>query len=284
LTLAFMGYYNWRLTGNALLFPHTLNERTYESVPPFFWQAPLPEKHYNNDRFEEFFNVWEREEYTRGWKGFLSVSLTKSTRFASAFCWLGLVLALPGLPSALRDRKLRALWLTLGCVVVAAYLVVWSNAHYIAPATCLFFALAVQSLRHLRTMGNLRLAWGKALSRAAVSLLIVNTATAAAHKECDPIYWTCQADQSRTLVLQKLQSEPGKHLVMVRYNEDDLSVHDEWVFNGADIDGSKVLWARELDAQQNKKLFEYFKDRKVWLATTEDGHLVFGPYEPPKSE
>src|SRR6202521_77993 len=29
LTAAFMGYYNWRLTGNALLFPHVLNTRTY---------------------------------------------------------------------------------------------------------------------------------------------------------------------------------------------------------------------------------------------------------------
>jgi hypothetical protein len=284
LTLAFMGYYNWRLTGNALLFPHTLNERTYESVRPFFWQAPLPEKHYNNDRFEEFFNVWEREEYTRSWKGFLDVSHTKTARFASAFCWLGMFLALPGLPFALRDRELRVLWITLGMVVIALYIVVWSNAHYAAPATCLFFALVVQSLRHVRSMHSGQFAWGRALSRAAVALLILNTAVAVAHKECDPLYWTCKADESRTLVLQKLQAEPGKHLVMVRYNEDDLSVHDEWVFNGADIDGSKVIWARELDKSQNEKLFDYFRDRKIWLATTEDGHLVFGPYTPPKDE
>src|SRR5216684_4055921 len=29
LTAAFMGYYNWRLTGNPLLLPHVLNKRTY---------------------------------------------------------------------------------------------------------------------------------------------------------------------------------------------------------------------------------------------------------------
>ena len=284
LTLAFMGYYNWRLTGSALLFPHTLNQRAYESVPPFFWQKPLPEKHYNNDRFEEFFNVWEREEYTRSWKGFVNVSLTKSMRFGSAFLWLGLVLVLPGLSFAFRDRKLRAIWITLGCVVIAVYLVVWSNAHYAAPATCLFFALVAQSLRHLRTMRSVHFPWGMGLSRAAVALLILNTAVAAANHECDPLYWTCTADESRTLVLKKLQAEPGMHLVMVRYNEDDLSVHDEWVFNGADIDSSKVVWARELDPVQNEKLFNYFKDRKIWLATTEDGHLVFGPYMSPKSE
>jgi hypothetical protein len=284
LTLGFMAYYNWRLTGNALLFPHTLNEQKYESVPNFVWQAPRPEKHYNNDRFEEFYNVWEREEYTRSWKGFREISWTKTTRLASAFFWCGLLLALPGLPFALRDQKLRSLWVTLTCVAIAVYMVVWSNAHYAAPATCLIFALIVQSLRHVRTMHSKRFAWGKALARAAVLLLVVNTAMAAAHGECDPLYWTCNGDESRTLVLKKLEAEPGKHLVIVRYNEDDLSVHDEWVFNGADIDHSKIVWARELDKAQNEKLFTYFKDRKIWLATTQDGHLVFGPYEEPKDE
>ena len=279
LTIAFMGYYNWRLTGSALLFPHTLNERTYEHVPPFAWQKPLPEKHYNNARLEEFFNDWEPEEYTRGWNSYLEVSKTKTVRFTSAFLWVGLFFAVPGLPFVFRDRTLRVFWLTLGMVFVAMYIVVWSNSHYAAPVTCLIFALFAQSLRHLRTMYTAKFEWGRALSRACVAALLVNTAVAAAKHECDPLYWTCTGDQSRTLVIQKLQAEPGKHLVIVRYNEDDLSIHDEWVFNGADIDGAKIVWARELDKAQNEKLFAYFRDRKVWLATTEDGHLVFGPYQ-----
>ncbi len=284
LTLAFMGYYNWRLTGDALLFPHTLNERRYEHIPPFAWQKPLPEKHYNNARLEEFFNEWEPEEYTRGWSAYWEVTKTKTVRFASAFVWPGLLLALPGLPFVLRDRKLRVFGATLTLVFTAIYIVVWSNSHYAAPVTCLIFALFVQSLRHLRTMRSGKFEWGKALARACVVALLADTAVAAVHRECDPLYWTCTGDQSRTLVLQKLQAEPGKHLVMVRYNEDDLSVHDEWVFNGADIDGAKVVWARELDKTQNEKLFAYFKDRKVWLATTEDGHLVFEPYREPEDD
>jgi hypothetical protein len=284
LTLCFMGYYNWRLTGNATLFPYQVNLRTYNSAPMFVWQPWQTEKHYNNDRFEEFYNVWEREEYPRSWDGLLTVSHTKTTRLASAFLWWGLLLALPGLPFALLDRKYLALWVTLFCVLIAIYIVAWSNAHYAAPATCLVFALIVQSLRHLRTMGTKRFAWGKALARAAVLVLVVDTAMAASDGKCDPLFWTCTGDKSRTLVIEKLQAEPGKHLVIVRYNEDDLSVHDEWVYNGADIDNSKIVWARELDKTQDEKLFAYFKDRKVWLATTQDDHLVFGPYEEPKDK
>src|SRR5215831_4415766 len=95
------------------------------------------------------------------------VSGVKTTRLALTFFWLGAVLVLPGIPFALRDRKLRPLWVTLALVIFAVYLVVWSNAHYAAPATCLVFALVVQSLRHLRTIRSSRFAWGKALSRAA---------------------------------------------------------------------------------------------------------------------
>jgi len=284
LTLAFMGYYNWRLTHDALLFPHTLNERAYEHIPPFAWQKPLPEKHYSNARLEEFFNEWEPEEYTRSWSAYWEVTKTKTIRFASAFVWPGLLLALPGLPFAWRDKRLRVFWLTLGLVFAAIYIVVWSNSHYAAPVTCLIYALFVQSLRHLRTMRFSKFEWGKPLARACVIALVLDTTVAAANRECDPLYWTCTGDQSRTLVLQNLQAQPGKHLVMVRYNDDDLSIHDEWVFNGADIDGSKVVWARELDKLQNEKLFAYFKDRKIWLATTDNGHLVFGPYREPEEE
>ena len=76
---------------------------------------------------------------------------------------------------------------------------------------------------------------------------------------------------------------PGKHLVMVRY-EQDHNIHDEWVYNGADIDGAKVLWARELDAQQNAKLFAYFKDRQIWLVTPDSDNEYLEPYRPPGVE
>jgi hypothetical protein len=78
-----------------------------------------------------------------------------------------------------------------------------------------------------------------------------------------------------------LEHTPGKHLVMVRY-EDEHNIHDEWVFNGAEIDGAKVVWARELDAAQNEKLFRYFKDRQVWLAEPDEDATELVPYEAPE--
>ena len=68
----------------------------------------------------------------------------------------------------------------------------------------------------------------------------------------------------RARILAHLKQDEERHLVVVRY-ESNHSPHREWVYNDADIDGAKVVWAREMDATQNRKLLEYFKDRRVWL-------------------
>jgi hypothetical protein len=68
----------------------------------------------------------------------------------------------------------------------------------------------------------------------------------------------------RGRILEALERGGGRHLVIVRYSPQH-DVHEEWVYNGADIDGSKVVWARELNKSQNRKLLDYFPDWRVWL-------------------
>jgi hypothetical protein len=50
----------------------------------------------------------------------------------------------------------------------------------------------------------------------------------------------------------------------VRYNSTHIPFN-EWVYNAADIDASKVIWAREMDEANNLELMQYYKGRKVWL-------------------
>ena len=81
----------------------------------------------------------------------------------------------------------------------------------------------------------------------------------------------------RAWIEQWLSRRPGKQLVIVRY-ADTHSPNQEWVYNNADIDGSKVVWAREMDAQSDTRLLDYFQDRKAWLLEADlwPQHLV--PY------
>ena len=83
--------------------------------------------------------------------------------------------------------------------------------------------------------------------------------------------------------MKKLEQLPGQHLLMVRYS-DHHNIHDEWVYNGADIDGAKVVWARELDEEQNEKLFAYFRDRQIWLVEPDVNNILVKPYTPPPGQ
>ena len=62
---------------------------------------------------------------------------------------------------------------------------------------------------------------------------------------------------------QQISRVPGKHLVFVRYWPPHT--FKEWVYNSADIDGSRIVWARDLGSTENQKLLRYYPDRTVWL-------------------
>ena len=283
LTLAFIGYYNWGLTGNALLFPHVLNTRTYHSTPLFLWEHLKPELKYNNQQFEDFYNGWEREDYQTTWKDARDVTAEKLARMGVEFFWPGTLFLLPALPFVFRDRKMRLLVIIFSLCVAGVFAVIWSAPHYAAPVTCVIYALLAQSVRHLRTMKWKARPVAVALSRALLILLVLSTCVSIARRSCDPLWWTCTGDPSRVAVTKQLLSRPGKHLIMVRYS-DDHNIHDEWVYNGADIDGSKVIWARELEEVQNAKLFAYFKDRQIWLVEPDIDNTELKPYTPPPDQ
>ena len=281
LTASFIAYYNWRLTGSALLMPHVLNTRTYHTTPLFLWEHSKPEIRYNNQQFEDFYNGWEREDYQTTWKDALRVSAEKLGRLGLVFFWPGLLFVLPGVPFAFRDRRMRLLVVTFVLCTAGVFAVIWSAPHYAAPMTCVILALIVQSIRHLRTMDWNARPVGVALSRALVLTLAIWTAVNVARHVCDPLWWPCMGDPSRVTVMEKLMHTPGKHLIVVRYG-DDHNIHDEWVYNGADIDGAKVLWARELSPGQNARLFAYFKDRQIWLVEPDTDNTEIKSYTPPE--
>ena len=38
----------------------------------------------------------------------------------------------------------------------------------------------------------------------------------------------------------------------------------QWIYNDADIDASRIVWARDLGPLRNAKLMAYFHDRRAW--------------------
>ena len=55
--------------------------------------------------------------------------------------------------------------------------------------------------------------------------------------------------------------------MIVRYPNTSWNVGEEWVYNGADIDRQRVVFAHDLGAEEDRKLLAYYPDRKAWLLT-----------------
>jgi len=265
----FLAYYNWRLTGHSLLLPHVLNTNTYVTTPMFLWERPKPPLTYRNAQMEYYYNAWARQYYSGTWADIRRVSAEKLSLFGEVFLWRAELLLVPFLYLVFRDRRTRFLLVTFFVSACGIFLVTWSNAHYAAPLLCVLTALVVQAMRHLNTIKLAGRRVGAMAVRMIVVILLVQTAGLALQGHCDGGEWRCAGLQQRAEIIRNLSSKPGKHLVMVQYGRLHY-IHNEWVYNGADIDGAKVLWARDLDAAQNKKLFGYFKDRQIWLVKPED--------------
>jgi hypothetical protein len=263
-TFLFMGYYNWRVTGSPFVPPFVAAAQTYERFADFIWQKNAPMIHYNNQEMELFYNDWARNNYTCTWDTLGDVSVDKLYRCQAVYAWLGLLLVLPGLLFLYRDKRMRFLLVVLLFVLLAYFVTTWPNPHYIAPVTCILYGVIVQGMRHLRQMRLWKRPIGAALSRVVVLVLVIDVAQFAATGYGDPMGWGGGGLQRRVEIQKQLDQTPGKHLVVVNY-EGVHSFHDEWVYNGADIDGSKVVWARDLGPEQNAKLIDYFRGRHVWI-------------------
>jgi hypothetical protein len=70
--------------------------------------------------------------------------------------------------------------------------------------------------------------------------------------------------ERRILVNQEIAKTPGRMLIFVRYWPQHI-FQDEWVYNEADIDAARVVWARDLGEPENEKLRRYYPSRSVWL-------------------
>src|SRR5262249_24302698 len=150
------------------------------------------------------------------------------------------------------------------------------------PAMCALFALFVAGIRQLRVFKVRGYALGLFLSRLVVLGLLLQTANSVVTGNEDPTGMGGVRMESRAEATRKLQAIPGKHLVFVRYSQHHF-VHDEWVFSGADIESSKIVWARELGAGQNQKLMEHFTDRRIWLVEADKFLALPVPYTPLKN-
>jgi hypothetical protein len=260
-------YYFWRVTGNPFTMPQQVNRDTYAIARYFYGQSTYPEPVYHHQAIRDFYHGAELRQFQQA--HYIS-GIVRQLGIKAALIWdfyFAPVLTLPLflLPKVLRDRRIRFLLIAGAVGLASSALVVFFNIHYVAALVPVMLAVLLQGMRHLRTWRWEGKPTGQFLVRAMVVMCVlmipVQTHILAATPK--PGSWEAIGPERVALEAQ-LRSLPRPHLVLVRYRPN----HDpflDWVYNGADIDHQKVVWARDMEAAQNEELLRYYSDRRVWL-------------------
>jgi hypothetical protein len=309
-----MAYYNLRVTGSAFSAPYQVHEATYVREPLFLWQRPRPEPTYRHEVMRAFWELHFRQ-YLRA-RSIAELPHRISLKAYDLYrVPLGPFLLIPlvTLPWLWRNPWMILALVTVGVLTLGHLSVAWTLPHYAASATGLLLALVVEGLRHLRSWrwGSRRVGGslvGMALVMAVLwptglivrqiqwQLSMEPTEHARIPRDrADLPGWlldkarmlteTIQMRRSdwflqRARILDQLSRTEGRHLVIVRYGREH-DPNDEWVYNFADIDGAKVVWAREMDPARNCELLHYFGERRVWLLEADARRTALMPYAVP---
>ena len=344
---AFIGYYNWRVTGSPLVFPHFIEGRLIRTAV-FLWQHDKPPIPYANPQFDDFYHNFLPSLYQTSWpaaEGQLEWKLTDLWQF-----YLGPALTIPflALPWLLKDPRHRLLVFQAALSVFALWIIVYYHAHYAAPLMATLVILMMQGMRVVRRLRLWGHAVGAGLTRLIVlfslligpvyfarmvaaepnvllewlqrhsSLLMMATVAALVVLRLGSIFaakfrarnpWliaSCEFLLLAGLVLQicaiqmksypddysfvddlnepfrkpveqQLAALPGEHLVLVRYAKDHNS-GEEYVYNEADIDHAKTVWAREIPGMDLSPLLRYFRNRDVWIFEPDEDDSTVRPY------
>jgi hypothetical protein len=95
----------------------------------------------------------------------------------------------------------------------------------------------------------------------------------------DPFYMNSYENrlEERVRVEKVLDGQPGPQLAIVRYGPKHNELM-EWVWNRADIDAQKVVWARELKPEWTSQLLRFYSSRTAWLVEADKMPVRLTPY------
>jgi hypothetical protein len=307
-TFIWMGYYNYRVTGDPLQMPYSLVDKQYGTWSPFLWSRhsrPMPK--FDHEIFRAFSLRFETPENQFDRHHIVLQHVANLIDFYRFFLGFSLLLCtLISSPRLVRDRRLRVPLFLLLLFYLGLSVEVNVYPHYFAPATVLVFLIATAAVQDVSS----RFSPGKIRLVAACSLFLIiavfdvrrvidpatrgcphidlagqptevgsgtaptdygSSPTVGAH----PITVQALFIERRGQVLTFLQKQLGQHLVLVRYGPRHI-VHNEWVYNDANIDHSRIVWAHAMPGGKDDELLRYYPDRRVWILD-DNGEVALRP-------
>ncbi len=265
---------NRRITGSSLQMPYLVHQQSYAIATPFLWQRLQNPPTYRHDSIRRFYLEYELASWRelQSFEGLIRRGLIRKIGIlirgylSTATMALALLL-LPFIWRRQADR--RPLLLLLGIFIIGVLTETWLLPHYLSPAAGIIFLMAIDGWRILRTWSWRGRRVGLWIARASLVVSLLALLNLALRIDRDQKGSWAWADQ-RQKIAARLSADGRRHLLLVRYGPRH-NVHQEWVYNGADIDAGQIVWAREMDEESNRQLVRYFQDRVCHLILIEDG-------------
>jgi hypothetical protein len=257
---------NKQITGSWTTLPYMLSRFQYGVPASFTWQ-PNPVPHLELTREQQLqykMQISFRASGPETIESYL-LRLEYRIRFYRFFFLPPLYIALPFFFARMREWRFAWIALTLLLFTLGVNFYPFFEVHYLGALTCLFLLVCITGLERL-----------SALNADAARLILF---LCFAHFA----FWYVKSfsDQPtldrRAAINQQLSLAPGKQLVFVRYWPQHI-FQNEWVYNEADIDHSRVVWARDLGPSEDQKLLQYYSDRAAWLLEPDAAPPKLSPY------
>lgn len=271
ITLAFQLYYNKAITGSYTTLPYSLYQEQRDHSPSFFF---LPQndnnisEHYAirsvQEAEDEYYNASRITQIQRffpealiGLTGRYDVQIIN--RFTTAFIVAMFLSIMVILYNSIKNKKHVVLSLNLITQATGYMLLTWLFAsHYLT----IFFALLITIIA-INIAQFYVGATGKFLYLGIISGFMAIFIFYPPTKFVDKYKNQSELRQS---IETTLGNDKEKHLVLVDQliEAREKILHYSFVHNKPDIDQAKIVWAWYLSPEQNKKLIDYYHDRKVW--------------------
>jgi hypothetical protein len=260
-----LGVYFSHITGSPFVTAYQIHQKTYGWPMTLAFLKP-PVVAHTNVEFKRYYE-YELTEHERvdgpiHFIQYLAFRIQEYWRF-----FLGPALTVPLLMIRQVWRGRRILLIGASGGLFAILLEGGASPHYLAPATAVLIAIVVECCRHLRAS---RVYIVKLLPVTMALVLTLRIGAQAAGlpytQKLNFQTWCCRApgNSNKSRIAAELASIPGNHLVFVRAKTDEYNLL-QWIYNDADIDGSRIVWARDLGPEKNAELVRYFSGRQAWM-------------------
>ncbi|HTM12489.1 MAG TPA: hypothetical protein VL127_06245 [Bryobacteraceae bacterium] len=278
--LAGLGVYLKAVTGSPFVTAYQISQKTYGWPMALAWTPP-PRIHNRHIEMANYYDyeVGEHEKVADPVNiiEYFTLKIEEYWRF-----FFGPVLTIPLIMLGRVWQRRKMLFAGLAGAFAAILLEGAASPHYLAPAAAVLIAILVECCRHLQGARIRILPLLPAVMALVLALRIgAEQAGLSYTQELNFQTWCCRVEGNRNKprIMAELAKTPGNHLVFIKAKTDTHNLF-QWIYNDADIEGSRFVWARDLGDAENARLAASMAGRRVWMVDPNVEPAALTAYDP----